>query len=71
MKLFDQQLLGKNLDIIALGLQHFREANRDDQIIINRVNAGLNIRILSLNPNLVYVTEQKIRKYIRIEKGSA
>ena len=59
IELSGEHLPQKNLDIIAFGLRHFREANRDEQNIIDRLNAGLNIRILSLNPNSVYVTEEE------------
>lgn len=59
IKLSGEQLPKRNLDMIAFGLRHFREANRDDQVIIDRLNAGLNIRIISLNPNSAYVIEEE------------
>lgn len=49
----------KNLDFIAFGLQHFRAANPDLDTIVNRIKKGLVIRILTPNPNSIYVIEQQ------------
>lgn len=59
IKLSGEQLPKKNLDMIAFGLRHFREANRDEQVIIDRLNSDLEIRIISLNPNSAYVSEEE------------
>lgn len=57
--------LPKNqLDYIAFGLKHFREANKGaNSDLVKRLRSGLNIRIITLYPKSQYVTERQ-----RLEK---
>ena len=50
----------EKLDIIAFGLTRFRNANRDIEAIAERIDKGLSIRIITLNPYSVHVSELQL-----------
>ena len=58
VKLSGTQLPKEHLDYIAFGLKHFREANKPAEIE-QQLKRGLIIRIITLNPNSQFVTEQQ------------
>lgn len=58
IKLSKNDLPKKQLDFIAFGLKHFREANRDDKLK-KRISKGLNLRIITLHPESKYVKDQE------------
>lgn len=59
VKLNLKQFPKNRLDIIAFGLRHFREENRSTDMIVQKLKKGLHIRILSLNPDSIYVRGQQ------------
>ena len=59
IRIASKQFPKKRLDFIAFGLSHFREENKKIDAIIQKLKKGLNIRILTLNPNSIYVKEQQ------------
>lgn len=59
IKISSKQLPKQRLDFIAFGLSHFREENRRRELIAKRIIKGLNVRILTLNPNSIFIKEQE------------
>ena len=55
IKIASKQFPKKNLDYIAFGLRHFRDGNPKKENIIKLINSGLVIRILTINPNSLYL----------------
>lgn len=59
IKITSKRFPKNNLDFIAFGLYHFREANRSLEDVTKKVKKGLNVRILAPNPNSIFVLEQQ------------
>lgn len=49
----------EKLDFIAFGLSHFRQANRPLNAIVQKIDKGLVIRIMTINPRSLYVLGQQ------------
>lgn len=59
IKISSKKFPKSNLDFIAFGLRHFREANRSMEDVYRKVKKGLKVRILAPNPNSIFVIEQQ------------
>lgn len=50
----------KHLDFIALGLKSFRDATTD--VVIKKINSGVNVRIITVNPDSVFIKQKAIEE---------
>lgn len=64
IKISPDKLPQKRLDFVAFGLNHFKEAHVNTESIKTKIKNGLHVRILTLNPRSIYVSEQQ-----KIENG--
>lgn len=60
IKITQKQLPKHVLNFIAFGLSHFRGANADIVKFTSRINAGLNVKIITMSPDSAYLLEQQI-----------
>lgn len=56
VKIVDREFPKDHLDFIAFGLRHFRTSNRENQVI-EKVRKGVHIRIITIDPNSVFLSE--------------
>lgn len=60
IRLFETEKFNNNLDFICFGLSHFRSSYDAKKQIVNAINKGLDVRILTVVPNSKYTSEQAI-----------
>ncbi len=53
--------LTNNIDIVAFGLRSFRDSQTD--IIKQKVQSGLKVRIITMNPNSVFLKQREIDEH--------